>query len=125
LVTATLTLGLSERTGPLRDLTLYGAANQTPTRRATRVPIHGYRDGIARSCAEGGWSLCCLIADQAVSKESNEVASHYLKHAGYLKEDVVGGIVLVRVQGIIKLLRATHEEEDILIGVRVATMQKP
>src|SRR5215208_8035574 len=76
---------------------------------------------LALALTVGGHSA----ADQAVSKESDEVASHYLKHAGYLKEDVVGGIVLVRVQGIIKLLRATHEEEDILIGVRVATMQKP
>jgi hypothetical protein len=65
------------------------------------------------------------VADQAVRKESNEVASHHLQHAGYLKEDVVRGIVLVRVQGILKLWRAVHEEEDILISVRVTTMQKP
>jgi hypothetical protein len=65
------------------------------------------------------------VADQAVSEESNEVASHHLQHAGYLKEDVVGRIVLVRVQGIIKLWRATHEEEDVLLGMCVATMQKP
>ena len=91
LVTATLTLGLSKRTGPLRDLTLYGAANQTPTPRAIRVSTYDYRDGIASPGAEGGWSLCCLIADQAVREESNEVASHHLQHAGYLKEDIVGG----------------------------------
>jgi hypothetical protein len=55
------------------------------------------------------------VADQAVCKENNEIASHHLQHAAYLKVDVVGGIVFVRVQWIIKLLRAVHEEEDILI----------
>jgi hypothetical protein len=62
------------------------------------------------------------VAYQAVRKESNEVGSHRLQHAGYLKEDVVGGMVLVRVKGIIKLRRAVHQEEDILVSVRVATM---
>ena len=59
-------------------------------------------------------------ANQAVRKESNEVGRHHLQHAGYLKEDIVGGIVLVRVQGIIKLWRTIHEEENIFISVRVA-----
>ena len=62
------------------------------------------------------------VGYQAVREESNEVGSHRLQHAGYLKEDVVGGIVLGRVQGIIKFRRAVHEEGDILKSVRVATM---
>jgi len=62
------------------------------------------------------------VAYQAVREESNEIGSHRLQHAGYLKEDIVGRIMLVRVQGIVKLRRAVHEEEDVLISVRVATM---
>jgi hypothetical protein len=48
------------------------------------------------------------VADQAVREESDEAGSHHLQHPSYLEEDIVGRIVLVGVQGIVKLGWAVH-----------------
>ena len=52
------------------------------------------------------------VADQAERKKSDQIASHQLQHADYLKEDIVRGIVLVGVQRIIKRWRTLQQEEE-------------
>jgi hypothetical protein len=63
------------------------------------------------------------VTDQAHGRERNQVASQHVQYTSYLKEDVVRRIMLIGIQGIIKLRRAIDKEEDILIGVRVSAMQ--